>query len=80
MAHLSEPAGATELTITLTRRATGGAETPLVRETLTVASPDYDTFAKALDLGLLVGREPGVYVMRLIREGTVLAEGTFTLV
>ena len=78
--HLSEPAGATRLTLTLTKRSSGGAETTIVSVPFDVANPEFDTFANSADLGLLVDRKAGTYVMRLIREGDVLAEGTFTLV
>ncbi len=78
--HLSGPAGATELTATLTRRASGGVETTIDSVPMPIANPDFDTFANAADLAASVGNTPGTYVMRVIREGTVLAEGTFTLV
>jgi hypothetical protein len=78
--HLSEPAGATSLTLSLTRRSSGGAETTIVTVPWEVANPDFDTFANAVDLASLVDRELGTYVMRVIREGDVLAEGTFQLV
>jgi hypothetical protein len=78
--HLSEAAGTTKLTFSLTRRASGGAETTILSMPLDVANPDFDTFGNSLDLGLLVDRKAGTYVMRIIREGNVLAEGTFTLV
>lgn len=78
--HLSEPAGATSLTLTLTKRSSGGAETTIVSVPFDVANPEFDIFANSADLGFLVDRKAGTYVMRLIREGDVLAEGTFTLV
>jgi len=37
--------------------------------------------ANQIDLALLLDRKPGTYVMRYMRDdGTVLAEGEFTLV
>lgn len=78
--HLSEPAGTTSLTLSLTRRSSGGAETTIVSLPFEVANPDFDTFANAVDLAFLVDRKLGTYVMRMIREGDVLAEGTFTIV
>lgn len=80
VAHLREAAGATELTLSLTRRATGGAETSIFATTFTVASPDHDTLANSVNLALLADRVAGTYVLRVIREGKVLAEGTFALV
>jgi hypothetical protein len=80
VAHLREAAGATELTLSLTRRASGGAETSVFTRAFDVASPDYDTFANSFNFALLADRKAGTYVLRIIREGKVLAEGTFTLV
>ncbi len=78
--HLSEPAGATSLTLSLTRRASGGAETTIVSVPLDVANPEFNTFANSTDLGGLADHKVGTYVLRLIREGELLAEGTFELV
>ena len=80
VAHLSEAAGTTDLTLSLTRRASGGAETSIFNEPLTVASPEYDTLANKADLALLADNKAGTYILRVIREGDTLAEGTFTLV
>jgi hypothetical protein len=78
-AELSEPAGATSMTFILASRSRSGAEKIIIRQEVDVSSPDFDLFANALDLGLLLDRKAGTYVMRYIREGDVLAEGEFTL-
>jgi len=41
--------------------------------------PGVRGLANRLNLALLVGRKPGTYVMRYLRESDVLAEGMFTL-
>jgi hypothetical protein len=79
-ASLRRPAGATSLTLIIASVTKTGVETTLVKQDVDVSNPDFDTLANAIDLGLLLGRKPGTYVMRYLRESTVLAEGTFTLV
>lgn len=79
-ASLAEPAGSTTLEIALTRRSKGGAEETIFQEQVPIANPEFDTLANQIDLLLLVDRKAGTYVMRYIREGTVLAEGEFTVV
>ena len=78
--RLSEAAGATSLTISLTRRSSGGSETTIVSLSLSVANPDFDILGNSADLATIAGNKAGTYVMRVIREGKTLAEGTFTLV
>ena len=78
--HLSEAAGSTSLTLTLTRRTSGGAETTIATVPFEVANPDFDTFANWYDFAAFADRELGTYVLRIVREGKLLAEGTFRLV
>ena len=80
VAHLLDSAGATELTLTLTRRASGGAETTIYSWVIEVANPDFDTFANWYDFAAFADRELGTYVLRIVREGRLLAEGSFQLV
>lgn len=79
-ASLLEPAGATTLTIVIASRSKSGVERILVKQDVDISDPAFDTLANAVDLGLLVDRKPGTYVMRYLRDADVLAEGTFTLV
>lgn len=79
-AALRTPAGATTLTWILAKVTAGGAETTVFKQDADVSNPDFDTLANAIDLGLLLSRKPGTYVMRYLRDSDVLAEGKFTLV
>lgn len=79
-ASLSRPAGATTLTLIIASRSKSGVETTLIKEDVDVSNPDFDTLANDADLALLVDRKAGTYVMRYLRDSTVLAEGTFTLI
>jgi len=78
-AQLSELAGATSLTFVLASRSKSGVERILIRQETDISNPDFDILANRLNLALLVGRKPGTYVMRYLRESDVLAEGMFTL-
>ena len=80
VAHLSEPAGATSLTFVLASRNKAGVERTLVKTDVDIADPAFDTLGNAVDLALLADRKAGTYVMRYLRDATMLAEGTFTLV
>jgi hypothetical protein len=78
-AFLSEPAGATSLTIIIASVTDGGAESFIYQEDLPVSNPTFVIFANTADLALIVDNAPGRYVVRFMREATVLAEGFFTL-
>jgi hypothetical protein len=78
-ASFSEPAGATTLTIIVASVTDGGAESFVYQEDVPVSNPTFGIFANTSDLALIAGNEPGRYVMRFMREATVLAEGFFTL-
>ena len=78
-AVLSEGAGATTLTVTLSKViGEGGAERVQYTEEVTISSPDNDVLANKVNLSLLV-RGKGLFTMRYFREATLLAEGTFEL-
>lgn len=78
-ASLRRPAGATSLTLIIASRTKSGVETTLIKQSVDVSDPGFDQLANAIDLGSLLNRKPGTYVMRYLRESDVLAEGTFTL-
>ena len=65
---LSEPAGATVLTIVFAGVSNGGTESFIYKEDIDISNPEFD-----------MGNAPGQYVMRALRGSVVLAEGLFTL-
>jgi hypothetical protein len=75
-AELSEPAGATSLTFTLAKREKSGSESVVYQQPVAVADPKFDVLANEGDLGIT---EPGTYVVRILRDATVLAEGEFAV-
>lgn len=79
-AELRESAGATTLTWILAKVSTGGSERIVWKQDVDVSNPDHDIFANTANLSLLVDHKPGTYVMRYLRDASVLAEGKFTLV
>lgn len=79
-ASLMEAANAATLRIVIASISTSGSERIIVDEDVSVSNPAADLFANKVDLAGIVGNKPGDYVMRFLRDATVLAEGTFTLV
>jgi hypothetical protein len=79
-AQFVESAGATSVELVLASVSKTGAETIIDRVDVPVSSPEFDLLANKGDLAGVVGNKAGTYVLRYVREGTVLAEGTFTLV
>lgn len=79
-AQLSEPAGAASLRLVIASVSAGGAEGILVDEDVPISNPAFDLFANKVDLATLVGNAPGTYVLRFLRDTTILAEGEFELV
>jgi hypothetical protein len=79
-AELSEAAGDTAIKLILASQSSGGGETVIYRVDAEVADPKFDVIANKVDLASLLDRKPGTYVMRYLRGGTTLAEGTFRLV
>lgn len=78
-AEFTEPADATTLTWILAKVGKSGSEQIIWRQDVDVSNPTFDLFANHGDISLLVDRKPGTYVMRYLRDSTVLAEGKFTL-
>lgn len=79
-ASFSEPAGATTITLTIASVSAGGAEGVIESLDVKISNPRSDLLANKADLASLVGNKVGTYVLRYSRDGTVLAEGQFTLV
>jgi hypothetical protein len=79
VAHLSGTAGGTSLTWTITRKSSAGSEASVLSEPISIDNPDVETLAHSIALAVL-HQQPGTYFMRYIREGKVVAEGTFVVV
>ena len=71
-----EAPGAPSLTATLTRTSGGGATVTWSQPAL-MSDPQAVTFADGRALGELGALQPGVYVLRYLRDKAVLAEGSF---
>ena len=80
-ADLTEPAGTTTLTFTVTEPLPSGKEFPHWQQDFSVADPSFTVLAKRVDMSVYVHDEPGNYIMRIRRgaDGPILAEGTFTV-
>ena len=79
VANLSRPAGTTVLTLTLVLVPMPGVERVIVKTDVDGPGPELETVGNSADLAMLLGRKAGTYVMRYLRNSTVLAEGSFTL-
>ena len=79
-ASLTEGAGAAKLRLVVASVSAAGSERVIIDEDVAVSNPAADIFANKVDLASLLDNKPGTYVMRFLRDATVLAEGTFTLV
>lgn len=80
VAHLRYAARTTDLDLVLARRSAAGAESIVWRTTFSISDPDADTVADSWGFAEFAGRRLGSYVVRILRDGDVLAEGGFTLV
>ena len=80
VAYLSGPANAVKLTEIFATLSMTGAEKVIYAEPFDLSDPSSDTIGNKADLATLAGHKAGTYVMRILRDATVLAEGTFTLV
>jgi hypothetical protein len=78
-AEFSESAGATTVKFVFASVSKGGAESIIDQEDVAISSPTFDLLANKANLATVAGNKAGTYVLRYIRKGTVLAEGTFTL-
>jgi len=78
-AQFVEAAGATTITLILARVSKGGAEEVVVTTDVDIANPDFSLLANSADLAGIADNKAGTYVLRYLREATVLAEGEFTL-
>lgn len=80
LAELAAPVGDRELTLVIARR-TGDGETVALSRTLTVRDRDRAAFGLLVDgLPRDLGARAGMYVMRLLADGEVVAIGEFELV
>lgn len=78
-AEFSEPAGATKLDFIIAKVGSGGTESIRFQDKLDVSNPAFGLMAGTDDLSGFVDRKPGTYVIRILRDTTILAEGKFTL-
>lgn len=78
-ASFSQPAGAIRLTLVVAKVGSGGTETIRYSVKFDISNPTFDILSATEDLGAYVNRKPGTYVLRVLRGGTILAEGKFTL-
>jgi hypothetical protein len=78
VATLKEPANATTLTFVIARKLANGAEQTLYTWPTPVSNPTFQVLANTSDFST-VATEPGDYLIRFLRDTTVLAEGTFTI-
>jgi hypothetical protein len=79
-ASFSESAGATTITLILASVSSSGVEKIIDKEDVAVSNPDFDILASKADLASIVGRKAGTYVLRYLRDATILAQGQFKLV
>jgi hypothetical protein len=77
-ASLSDSVNATKLHWVISKVAAGGSETVEFVQDIDIGDPSADTVANKAELGTLLSG-PGIYVMRYLRDSTILAEGSFTL-
>lgn len=78
-AQLSEAAGALTLRIVLARVSKGGAETIIDSADVEISSPEFSLIANKANLALVADNKAGTYVLRYLRDSTILAEGQFKL-
>ena len=79
-ASLTEAAGASSLKMVMGRLSSGGSEVQVWSTTVAISNPKADLIADCPDLTLAAGHKAATYAVRFLRGGTVLAEGTFSLV
>jgi hypothetical protein len=78
--NLLEPVGDRNLTVNVARRS-GTDETQLFSRDLPISNPAREAYGAVLDgLPRQLGARAGTYVLRLLIDGVVVAEGEFELV
>jgi hypothetical protein len=77
--EFSQIPGATTLEFLIAKRSSSGTETQVYKNTIDLTSPESVFIGDRFDLGALVGRHKGTYVLRFVLGGTILAEGQFIL-
>ena len=76
---LDGPAGATTLTVVFASRSSAGTEKVLDSYDVTLSDPSFDVLANDADLAGIAGHKAGTYVLRYLRDTTVIGEGVFRL-
>ena len=79
-AQFFEPADATTITLILARVSKGGAEEVVVTTDVDIANPEFSLVANSADLAGIADNKAGRYVLRYLRDSTLLAEGEFELI
>jgi hypothetical protein len=79
-AQFIEAAGSTTITLIMARVSKGGAEEVVVTTDVDIANPTFSLLANSADLASIADNKAGKYVLRYLRDSTVLAEGEFELV
>jgi hypothetical protein len=79
-AELVEPAGATSIKVVFARVGKGGTEELILSTDTELSNPDFTIVANAADLVTLAENRAGTYVLRYLRDATLLAEGQFQLI
>src|SRR3954447_1093273 len=69
-----------KLQMLIASRSATGNERIVSRKDVKVDDPTSEVFATKSNLAASVGKKAGTYVLRYLRDGMVIAEGTFTLV
>ena len=78
-ASLTAAAGASSLKMVM-GRLTGGSETQVWSQIIEISDPKTDVLADCTDLAQAAGQRAATYAVRYLRGGTILAQGSFSLV